>query len=187
MSVSSRNFVSESWPSPRMRKPAESASRRVSFPDDRRGQRMKTGLAVAPQIANRRHHERKQRRQQLLQIIADKKIFLTRLADDRRRIDRVFAMKNRVGSENRIIVLQRIITVMIAERAFGPSLVRRDVAADRKFRFGDQAMTIGPERIRGRLDLSRRPEAKQASAPARLRAAARPPTASSPAARRGKP
>ena len=99
LSVRSRNFVSDKLAFAEDPKTGRQSFAAVSFADDRRRKRMKTRLAIAPKIANGRHHERKQRRQKFLQIIADKEIFLPRFADDRRRIDRVLAMKNRVGVE----------------------------------------------------------------------------------------
>jgi len=66
---------------------------------------MKTSLTIAPQITNSGHNDRKQWRKQFLQIIADKKVFLSRLADYGCWIDRVLPMKNRFGLKDRIIVL----------------------------------------------------------------------------------
>src|SRR5690606_26779936 len=67
---------------------------RITFADDRGGERVETGFAVAPKIAHGGHHHGKQRRQKFLQIITDEKILLPRFADDRRRIYRVLSVIN---------------------------------------------------------------------------------------------
>src|SRR5689334_1620732 len=101
---------------------------------------MKSRLAVRPEIAHRRYHERKQRRQQLLQVIADEEIFLPRFADDGRRIDCVTAMSDRVAMKHRIIVTQRVITVVIAEWSFRATLMRCGRADQSKLGLGCESM-----------------------------------------------
>src|SRR5690606_26557925 len=108
---------------------------------------MKTRFAIAPKVSDRRHHKRKKRRQQLLKIISDEKVLLSRLAHNRRGPDRILAVKDGVRVENRIIVRQRIIAVMIAERAFGTAFTRRNVADDREIRLSEQLTVCVAERI----------------------------------------
>ena len=115
---------------------------------------MKTRLAVAPQIADRGHDERKQWGKQFLQIISDEEIFLPRFTDDRRRIDGVTPMKNGISVEDGIIVLERVITVMIAERPLGLPLVGRNVSANGKLGLGDQTVHSRPERVGGGVEFS---------------------------------
>src|SRR6185436_13455952 len=88
---------------------------RVTFLDHCGTQRMETSFAVRPEIAYAGHHQRKQRRQQLLQIVADEEVFLSRLANNSCWIDRVAAMKDRFDFKHGIIMLQGIVTVVIAE------------------------------------------------------------------------
>src|SRR5438105_5160621 len=88
---------------------------------------MKSRFTVAPKIAHARHHQRKDRRQKRLQIVANEKIFLFGFADDSCGINRVAPMSNCVAVKDRIVVLKRIISVMIAKWTFASSLVRRRV------------------------------------------------------------
>ena len=158
---------------------------RVALLDDRRGQRVIAGLAVRPEPLDRRHHQREQRRQQLLQQIADEEILLPRLADDRRRDrSRRARCAIRCTCEHRVVVLQRVVAVVIAERPFGPPHARRHLADQRELGVGDQRM-----RPAGRAPAAaaRRRSATRASARARSRAAARSPRGSAPAGRRGTP
>src|SRR5207244_705540 len=46
---------------------------RVTLAHDGGGQRMETGLAIAPQIAHAGHYQGKQRRQKRLDVVADEK------------------------------------------------------------------------------------------------------------------
>src|SRR5262245_22524748 len=68
----------------------------VAFLDNSRRQGMKSGLAIAPQIAHPWHHHREQWTEQLLQVVADEEVLLTWLADHCGRIDGVPAMENPV-------------------------------------------------------------------------------------------
>src|SRR5947199_6012906 len=108
---------------------------------------MKPCLAIAPQIANRGHNKRKQWRQKLLQIIADEKILLARFSYHSRRINCVLAMKNRIGLKHGIVVLQRVIAVMISERAFGLAKMRGYAPAKRKFSLSNQLMSVLSKRV----------------------------------------
>src|SRR2546421_10757664 len=103
---------------------------------------MKSGFAIAPKVAHARHHQRKDRREQRLQVIADKEIFLARLADYRRGIDRVATVRDRVAMKDRIVMLKRIVPVVIAERTFRPSLARRRVANQSELSFRNQSMRV---------------------------------------------
>ena len=69
-----------------------------------------------------------------------KKILLPRLADDRGRIDGVLAMRHPVDGENRVVVGQRVVTVVVAERPLGPPDARRHRAQQCELRAADQAM-----------------------------------------------
>ncbi len=101
---------------------------------------MKARLSIGPEVANARHHEREERREQFLQVIADVEIFLARFADDGRRIDRVAAVKDGVNMKDRVVVPQRVVAVVIAERAFRSSFVRWDVPGERELGFGNQPL-----------------------------------------------
>src|SRR5438094_4512311 len=104
---------------------------------------MKSRLAVSPEIADARHHQRKQRRQKRLQVVADEKVFLLWLADDGGGIDRVATVRHRVAVKDRVLVLQRIVAVMIAEWAFRLSLMRWRMANEGKLGFRHQTMSAG--------------------------------------------
>jgi hypothetical protein len=64
------------------------------------------GLAVGPEVLHVRHHDREQRREQLLQVVADEEVLLAGLADHGRRPDRVLAVGERFDVEHGIVVLQ---------------------------------------------------------------------------------
>ena len=120
----------------------------VALPHDRRGQRVIAGLAVRPQPAHRRHHQREQRRQQRLQQVADEEVLLPRLADDGGRIDRVAPPGEPLDLEHRVVVLQRVVAVVIAERPLRLAHVRADTAHQRELGVGDQRVraAAGDER-----------------------------------------
>src|SRR5437879_2862251 len=101
---------------------------------------MKSGFAIAPKIAHARHHQRKDRREQQLQIVTDKEIFLARFAYDCRGIDRVATVRDRVAMKDWIVMLKRIVTVMVSERAFGSALLRRRVTNQCELSFSDETM-----------------------------------------------
>src|SRR5688500_167290 len=109
---------------------------------------MKARFAVGPKIAHRTHHEGKQWRYELLQIVADKKVYLPRLADYWRRIDRGATMKDRVDMQHRTIVQPRVVTGMTAKRTFRPSLVRRRMSNKRKLGFRRKSMAIARSCLR---------------------------------------
>src|SRR2546423_14962340 len=98
---------------------------------------MESCFAITPQIANAGHDQRKQRRQKRLQIIADEKIFLLWLADDGGRIDCIAAMIDSVAVKNRIVVLKRVVTVVIAKWSFWSSFMRRRVSDQSELYFGN--------------------------------------------------
>jgi hypothetical protein len=89
---------------------------RVAVAHDGTGERVIAGLAVRPQIPHAWHDEREQRRQELLQEVADVEVLLSRLANDRGRVDRVPAPGELSDMEDRVVVAQRVIAVVIAER-----------------------------------------------------------------------
>ena len=124
----------------------------VALLDDGRGERVIAGLAVRPEPLDRRHHQREQRRQQLLQEIADEEVLLARLADDGRRKDRIVAMRDALHLEHRVVVLQRVVAVVIAERPLGTPQLRRHLADQRELRVGDQRMRTAAMDLRQAVD-----------------------------------
>src|SRR6185369_11528725 len=112
----------------------------VTFLDYCRTQGMKTSFTIRPQIANAGHHQRKKWGQQLLQVVADEEVLLTRLAHYSRWIDGVAAMENGINFKHGIVVLQRVVAIVIAERSFRETPVRRRLTYQRKLRFGGQSM-----------------------------------------------
>jgi hypothetical protein len=77
-----------------------------------------------------------------LQIVADEEIFLARFADDGCRVDRIAAVVNLIDVENRVVVLQRVVTVVVAERSFGATRVRQHIPGQSKLGFGNEAMRV---------------------------------------------
>ena len=55
-------------------------------------------------------------------------------------IDRVGAVRDAADLEDRVVVLQRVVAVVIAKRPFGPAHARRHLADQRELRVGDQRM-----------------------------------------------
>src|SRR6266581_4056723 len=113
---------------------------------------MESGFTVSPQVADARHHQRKQRRQQLLQIVAKKKVFLPRFSNDGRRIDRVAPMKDSIDMKDRILMLQGIVTIVITKWSFRSSFVRWRLTNQGKLRVCGQPMPT-TKRILRQLDL----------------------------------
>src|SRR5437764_8844106 len=107
---------------------------------------MKSRLAVAPKIAHAGHHQWKDRREQRLQVITDKEIFLARFPDDCCRINCVATMYDRVAMKDWIVMLKRIVTVVIPERAFRSAFVWRRVTNQSELSFSDETMR-GADRI----------------------------------------
>ena len=70
----------------------------VALLDDGGRERVVAGLAVRPEPFDRGHDERKERRQQVLQQVADEEVLLPRLADDGGRKNRVGAVRIRCTS-----------------------------------------------------------------------------------------
>src|SRR6059058_722939 len=99
---------------------------------------MEASLTVAPQTPHTGHYQRKQRRQEQLQIVADEKIFLPGFAYDGRRIDSIATMRDRLALKDRIIMLQGIVAIMITERPFRPAFMRLRAADQREFGFRNQ-------------------------------------------------
>ncbi len=118
----------------------------ITLAHHRSRQRVESGFAVTPKVAHTRHHQWKEWRQKRLQVIADEEVFLPWLAHDCRRIDRVATMRDRLAVKDWIVVLQRIVAVMITERAFGPALMRWRMTNQGKFGFRHQPMR-SPDRI----------------------------------------
>src|SRR5437588_198787 len=77
---------------------------RVALAHDRGTERVESGLAVSPEVAHARHHEWEERREKFLQVVADEEIFLPRLADDGRGVDRILSMKDGLDVEDGIVV-----------------------------------------------------------------------------------
>ena len=120
---------------------------------------MIAGLAVRPQLLHRRHDEREQRREQFLQQIADEEVLLPRFADDRRGEHRVTPVRERADREDRVVVLQRVVAVVIAEWTLGATHVRRTSPMSANSAFGDERMRPGSVRT----SFSRSPAMSEAS------------------------
>src|SRR5882724_1132831 len=102
---------------------------------------MEAGLDIRPQIADARHHQRKERRKELLQIISDEEIFLARFADHRSGIDCLATMEDCFDVENRIVMLQRVIAVVIPEWSLGSPFMRRRVTNQGKLGFSGETVS----------------------------------------------
>ena len=98
---------------------------RVALLHDGGGQRVITRFAVGPELLDGRHDHWKQRRQQFLQQIADEEVLLSRLPDHGGRKDGVVPPGDTLHVKNRIVVLQRVIAVVVAEWPFRPTGARR--------------------------------------------------------------
>ena len=77
---------------------------RVALAHDRGTERVESCLAVSPEVAHARHDEWEERREKFLKVVADEEIFLPRLSDDGRGIDRVLSMKDRIDVEDGVVV-----------------------------------------------------------------------------------
>ena len=110
----------------------------VALAHDRRGQRVVTRLAVAPQADDRGHDDGEERRQELLQVVAEVEILLARLADDGRGEERVAPVQQRLHAHIRVVVHLRVVAVVIAERPLGRSRAGRDLADEAELGVGDQ-------------------------------------------------
>ncbi len=104
---------------------------------DRRGEGMVTSLPVRPEASDGRHDQRKERREQLLEQVSDEEIFLPRLTNHRSREDGVASVGQTLHLEDRIVVLQRVVAVVIAERALRLPKVWRNLAHQRELRSSD--------------------------------------------------
>src|SRR3989442_14456279 len=89
---------------------------------------MVAGLAVGPERADRRHDDGKKGGEEILEEIADVEILLPRLSYDGRGVDRVGPMMDRVDVEDRVIVSEGVVPIMVPERPLRPALARRDAA-----------------------------------------------------------
>ncbi len=116
----------------------------IALAHDRGGEGMVAGLAVGPQVLDRRHDHGEQRREQLLEQVADVKVLLTRLSHDRRRYDRVASAAQRFNLEHRIIVAQRVASIVVAERSLGPTHTGRDRADQGQLGLRDQRVGSWP-------------------------------------------
>ena len=121
--------------------------------DDRAGQRVISRLAIRPEVQHGGHDQWEQRRQQVLQEVANKKILLSGFAHHRRGINRVAAVRHLRHLKHRVIVLQRVIPVVITKRAFRFAHVWRHLPHQRKLGIGDKWMwmSVGPRHLRDLL------------------------------------
>src|SRR6476659_2990267 len=115
---------------------------------------METRFAITPKVSDGRHHKREKRREMLLQVISDKEVLLPRLADYSRRVYRVLSVEDRVNIKYRVVMLQRIIAVVVAERTLGTSDIRFNTPAKRKLCFSDKTVMRSSERALRHPDLS---------------------------------
>jgi len=77
----------------------------------------------------------------LLQIIADEEIFLARFADDRSGIDCLATMEDCLDMENRIVMLERVIAIVIPEWSLRSSFMRRRVTNQGKLGFSGETVS----------------------------------------------
>ena len=187
----SRNFASDSWPWPRIALACVSSScgrwrfgeRPVALAADRQQQRMHAGRVDGVHADNARQHGGNHRPGQLVDELAEDRVFLRRPADDRERPDRAVAVIDVLDAQHREIVLQTVVAQVIAERPFGQQLV-----GDRPCRRCRSRCRRGSAgRPRGEAcECAGRRAHRRTSARSFLPAAASRRPASSPAARRRK-
>src|SRR4051794_15900763 len=94
---------------------------------------MKARFSIAPDRFDTRHHNWKKGREELLQIISNIKIFLFWLAHNRCRIDRILSMVESGAVENRKIMLQAVVAIMVSKRALQLPLMRLCISHEREF------------------------------------------------------
>src|SRR5688500_4244828 len=85
---------------------------------------MVPGLTVGPEIGYGGHHDGEEGREELLQVIAEVEVLLPWLSDDRRGAHRALFPEKTAAAEDRVVVLERVVPVVIAERALRAHLVR---------------------------------------------------------------
>ena len=103
-------------------------------------QAVETGLSKGLQLVDSVHDKGKQGRQQFLQEITDKIIFLFGAANHGGRIDGIVTMVEMGRLENRVVMGQGVITVMVAERPFRPSQSGRHCPLDCKLHLCHQSV-----------------------------------------------
>ncbi len=108
----------------------------VAFLHHRRGQGVIARLAVGPQAQHAWHHEGEERGEQLLQEVADVEVLLPGLAHDGRGIDRVLAAAEVRDPEDRVVVAQRVVAVVVAEGSLGPALAGQNRSHERDLGVG---------------------------------------------------
>ena len=113
----------------------------VTFPDHRRGEGMEAGFRVGPQVPHPRHGHREGGGEEALQKLSQVVILLFRLADDGGRIDGILPVMDLFDVENREIMGQGVIAVMVAEGSFLTPLVGRNFAGKDKFGLGDDGVS----------------------------------------------
>ena len=99
---------------------------------------MEAGFTKGFQLAYAGHDQGKERGEKFLEKIADKVIFLLGPTDNGGRINSVFTMIEMAGPENRIIVLQGVVPVMITKRALRSAYFGRHYSLDGKFGLGNK-------------------------------------------------
>ena len=122
---------------------------RIAIGDPGGGQTVKTGFAEGLQLLHPFHDQGKERGEQVLEKIADKKILLPGSADNGGRIDGLVAVIEMADLEDRIVMLQGVVAVMVAKGAFRSPHMRRHHALDGKFDIGHQA--VAAARVLGHL------------------------------------
>ena len=101
-------------------------------------------FAVRPELLHRRHHQWEKRRQQVLQQVADEEVLLPRLADHGRWKDCVASVKEPVDVKDWEVVRERVVAVVVAERAFRPAFAGPHLADQGELGLGDQRVRPRP-------------------------------------------
>ena len=95
----------------------------VALLDEDARQAVVPGLAVAPDPLDRRHDEAGQRLHQLLDVVAEVEVLLRRLADDGGGEDGAAPVVDVPDLEEGVVVAQRVVPEMVAERPLGQAAV----------------------------------------------------------------
>src|SRR5215831_11459775 len=101
---------------------------------------MEPCLAITPELHHARHDQGEEWTQEFLEVVPNEKIFLPRFTDNRCRIDSVMPMVDSLHVKYRIIVPERVVTIVISKRTFGEAFARRYESLQNEFGFRREGM-----------------------------------------------